>query len=255
MWLTRVQDFAVFVRETGYDATGGVYSLTAQGWVQNGDSWRDPGFPQEATHPAGALSWNDAKAFCEWLTLKERRAGWLNDGQRYRLPTDDEWNVAVGLLNQTSPGTGKIASIYPWGNQWPPPAGAGNYAGKEARDGHWPAAWPTIEGYNDGYARTSPVGSFAPNQFGLYDMGGNVWQWCEDLYEPGKVVRVVRGASFRVDVHDLMRASRRGDGMPDSRYVHRGFRCVLAGKSVPIPASAHKRNNREQGYSTAAQVF
>ena len=62
--------------------------------------------------------------------------------------------------------------------------------------GDWPSDWLVIEGYNDGYPRTSPVGSFSPNPFGLYDMGGNVWQWCEDWYNFDKQDRVLRGASW-----------------------------------------------------------
>ena len=220
VWVTRVRDFAAFVAATGYDATAGVYSIGREGWVQAGASWRDPGFPQTDFHPACALSWVDAQAFCDWLTRHERAAGRIAAAQCYRLPTDTEWDAAVGLttVNQDA---------FPWGAAWPPPAGAGNYAGSEARDAAWPAGWQTITGYDDTHARTSPVGSFAPNGFGLYDMSGNVWQWGEDLYAAPGPNRVVRGASFRVDVPDILRLGRRGDGAPGSRYVHRGFRCVL----------------------------
>ena len=102
----------------------------------------------------------------------------LPHGRVYRLPTDAEWSAGVGLQGEegTNPKekAGKI-QLYPWGKEWPPPAGAGNYAGEEAKTGDWPG-WSVIEGYNDGYPRTSPVGSFPANANGLYDMGGNVCQ-------------------------------------------------------------------------------
>jgi formylglycine-generating enzyme required for sulfatase activity len=154
------------------------------------------------------------------------------------LPKDKEWSAAVGLKNEVGSTpkekSGKI-EVYPWDipqkrdKSWPPPAGAGNYAGDEAKNGDWPSGrtllgfvLPVIKGYNDGYPRTSPVGSFSANQFGLYDMGGNVWQWCEDCY-------VLRGASWvDNDPNLLLLASYRGNHLPESRGNNIGFRCVVA---------------------------
>ena len=117
IWDTRVQDFQQFVDKTGYDATAGMYSFRSDGQKQRGDTWKHPGFAQGPTHPVCGVSWDDAQAFCHWLTKNERRAGTLAAKQSYRLPTDTEWSAAVGFQK------------YPWGNQWPPPPGAGNYAG------------------------------------------------------------------------------------------------------------------------------
>ena len=111
--------------------------------------------------------------------------------------------------------------------------GAGNYAGEEAKDEMWPVEWAPIAGYHDGFPRTSPVGTFRANRFGLYDMSGDVWEWCEDLYDPKGMTRVVRGVAYRVYLPKLVKLNRRGDGKPDSRYVHRGFRCVLADDPMP----------------------
>ena len=175
VWDVRVKDFAAFVNATGYDATDGMFSLGTGTWKQRGDTWKNPGFMQTENDPVVGVSWDDAQAFCYWLTKKEQIEGRLAGNQEYRLPTDAEWFKAEGL-----------SSIFLWGdNKWPPPPGVGNYAGSEARDAKWPSDLTTIDGYNDGYPRTSPVGSFPANAYGLYDMGGNVWQWSEDNYTGG----------------------------------------------------------------------
>src|SRR5437867_7628298 len=154
VYQTRVKDFQAFVRESGYvhmretaDADSRMWSLDRDGYKQRGHSWENPGFKQTEDHPVVGVSWYDAKAFCEWLTSRERAAERLPAGWEYRLPTDHEWSMAVGLVEEDPAKTpeqkdGAIKDRYPWG-EWlegkPPPAGAGNYAGAEADDGHWPA--------------------------------------------------------------------------------------------------------------------
>ena len=249
IWDTRVKDFEAFVKATGHDATQGARTL-AGGWRHRGGSWKSPGFAQTGEHPVCCVSWEDAKTFCKWLTAKERSEGRLKAELEYRLPTDAEWSVAVGLNGETGSTPkekqGKIRDVYPWGNQWPPPSGAGNYAGEEAKTADSIGLISVMPGYNDGYPRTSPVGSFKPNQFGLYDMGGNVWQWCEDWYDNEKQARVLRGASwFHFDYISLL-SSTRGHYHPDFRYDSDGFRCVLAGAggsaslclALPVAAQA-----------------
>jgi formylglycine-generating enzyme required for sulfatase activity len=125
---------------------------------------------------------------------------------------------------------GKIM-LYPWGKEWPPPKGAGNYAGEESKITKGRADWALIKGYNDGYPRTSPVGSFAANACGLYDMGGNVWQWCEDWYDAAETGRVLRGASWDDGGPGILLASCRGNCVPDYRDEYIGFRCVVAAES------------------------
>jgi hypothetical protein len=239
IWDTRVEDFEAFVDDTGYDATQGMYSLGKDEWKQRGDTWKSPGFVQGLTDPVCGVNWDDAQAFCRWLTEKEQAMGLLKTNQSYRLPSDGEWSMTVGN------------DPYPWGNQWPPPAGAGNYAGAEAADGNWPRNFGTIPGYQDGFARTSPVESFAANRLGLFDMGGNVWQWCEDWYRKemnsakirekapslnndggGQQYRVLRGASwFNYDAsYPLSAFHFRLD--PGNRCVFSGFRCVLVAGGV-----------------------
>lgn len=177
-------------------------------------------------HPVVNVSWLDAKAFSEWLSKKE--------GRTYRLPTDYEWSVAVGIgereVPDASPETkiGKIQHLYPWGTSWPPPAGTGNFADLAFKK-EIPAPYnhSIIAGYTDGYATTSPVMSFAPSKIGLYDMSGNVWQWCEDRFNSKESSRVLRGSSW-CDAcdHNLLSCSR-GNLAEDRHDVCSGFRCVL----------------------------
>jgi len=127
-------------------------------------TWFYPGFEQTDEHPVVAVTWNDAMAFCRWLTQKE--------GKRYRLPTEAEWEYAcrAGTTTRYSNGDDpeKVTQI-------------GNIA-----DATYSARFPGSSGAksSDGYAFTSPVGSFHPNAFGVYDMHGNAWEWCSDWYDP-----------------------------------------------------------------------
>ena len=213
IWDTRLQDYEQFVQHGGYSAS---------------DKWKEPGFKQGPDHPVVNVSWDDAIAFCNWLTTREQGLGLLPARMSYRLPTDLDWSGAVGL--GTEPGNtpeqkkGKI-KVYPWGLGWPPPPGSGNYCGEETKGGR--SSWPVISGYNDGYARTSPVGAFPPNRYGLHDMGGNVWQWCEDWSNASRYRRVLRGASWLNEHPDDLLLSHRRDDTPTSRRDNYGFRCVL----------------------------
>ena len=90
------------------------------GWKRRGATWKEPGFKQGPTNPVVGVSWDDVKAFCEWLTKRERGSGALPKSMNYRLPTDIEWSVAVGL--DSEPGntpeekSSKI-NLYPWGTK------------------------------------------------------------------------------------------------------------------------------------------
>jgi formylglycine-generating enzyme required for sulfatase activity len=235
IWDTRVQDFQTFVTKTNYNAPGDMVSKVKRRWGQpQRATWREPGFSQEPTCPVVGVNWYDAKKFCEWLTLREQDTGTLPRGRVYRLPTDAEWSAAVGLLgekgNHPIDKSGR-ATLYSWGKEGPPPQGAGNYSGEESGLTGSQVFPGMIKGYRDGYPQTSPVGSFAANANGLYDMGGNVWQWCEDRYNPvTKALRFVLGGHSWSDAGSL-NLSYRKDEFPDFRSDDIGFRCVVATKS------------------------
>ena len=233
-WPARRKDFAVFVQETRHDATGGMLTIGHDDadWSPHGHTWKEPGFPQAADHPVVGVNHYDAQAFCAWLTDRERASRHLATMDAYRLPTDLEWSAAIGLRDDADlspearlyhdPGT------YPWGEHWPPPPGSGNYAGEESREG-MPAWWGVAPGgYRDDFPRTSPVGSFAPNTLGFYDLSGNVWEWCLDAYCPGGMARVVRGGSWGSDRPAYLRSGNRLGKFPDSRTDEIGFRIALA---------------------------
>jgi formylglycine-generating enzyme required for sulfatase activity len=237
IWETRVQDFEAFVNATRHDMGNEmVVFKSGRNQTQAGYNWKAPGFARGPTHPVVGASWDDARAFCAWLTAKERREGRLASDQTYRLPTDLEWSGAAGLgaePGRTPQERSGQTKGYHWGNQWPPPAGFGNLAGEEARDIDWPAGFQTITGYNDGYPRTAPVGSFRANRFGLYDLEGNVLEWAEDLQGEGATKRTIRWGSWFAGRPDWCSPSFRSFEEPTFRASGVGFRLVLAGGSIP----------------------
>lgn len=175
-------------------------------------------FKTGPNYPVEQVTWDEAKEFCRRLTagLPDKLKGKF----AFRLPTDAEWSVAVGLPEESGSTPVdkdmKIKDVYPWGTAWPPPSGAGNY------DSNLKV---------DTFDNTSPVGSFKPNQFGLYDLGGNVWEWCEDWYDPAtKSSRGLRGGSWGIGGPGSLLSSYRLNVTPGSRGdCDGGFRCVLVG--------------------------
>jgi hypothetical protein len=111
---------------------------------------------------------------------------------------------------------------------------AGNY--NRVGDANSLGTWSDIAG-TDGYAYTSPVGSFSPNNYGLYDMGGNVWQWCEDWYSPNHKGRVLRGGSWLSYSPSRLLASNRRHNAPDGSQFDFGFRVVVATDSTTSTAA------------------
>jgi Sulfatase-modifying factor enzyme 1/TIR domain len=249
IWETRVKDFEAFVKVTNYDVPGEMYAVDDNREWAVGRTWKDPGFAQTGEHAVCGVSWQDATAFCEWLTRQERKAGRITSKQSYRLPSDQEWSAAVGLEKEggSTPEerNGKVKGVYPWGTKVPPPTGAGNYAGSEARTRGWKSDWITIDGYRDLYPRTSPVGSFAANGYGIYDLGGNVREWCQDWWNAEEKFRVSRGASWVLSFPGDLLSSRRFYNSPENRADTVGFRCVLSELEVASAKEAESSSPLE----------
>jgi formylglycine-generating enzyme required for sulfatase activity len=199
---TRIQDYGPFGTETP-----GV-----------NPSWKKPtidGFTvtdRVGEHPAWGVSWEEAHAYCAWLSAKE--------GRTYRLPTDREWSFAVGIGQQekwgadTTPATvNKVPDRFPWGTTWPPPARAGNYSDQSTK-AKAPRAGREYLETDDTFPTTAPVMSFPPNALGLFDLGGNVSEWCEDWWDATRQKHVLRGCSWGDDSRSGLLSSWRAAASP-----------------------------------------
>lgn len=120
----------------------------------------------------------------------------------------------------------KIKGEYPWGSKWPPGQGIANLADSTYQDQVMPKP-SAIEGYTDGFPTTAPVMSFKPNRLGIYDLAGNVWEWCQDWYVKPNEDRVSRGGSFRSYQPSVLLSSQRDHTPGDRRSADLGFRCVV----------------------------
>ncbi len=184
------------------------------------------GFDQDPDHPVVGVSLKDAKNFCQWLTEKERVLGRIGQDEEYRLPTDLEWSQMAELSDETGETPerrdSKVREHFPWGADWPPPPGSGNFADKSAKGRY------VLKGYDDGFEKTSPVGEYKANSLGIYDLAGNVWEWVSDAYSGDTGLQVVRGGAWNVSERDLLLTSYRNAVPPTIREGLYGFRCVLS---------------------------
>ena len=197
---------------------------------KRGASWKHPhgissSIEKIMDHPVVHVSWDDAVAYARWVGK--------------RLPTEAEWEWAAK--------GNKRDSKYPWGNE--------SINKEPMKANFWQGHFPYKNTKKDGYNFTAPVGSFISNQYGLYDMAGNVWEWCSDFYninsynfdkengicinptgpessydpsEPFALKKILRGGSFLCNDSYCSgyRVSRRMSSSKDTGLMHTGFRCV-----------------------------
>lgn len=221
----RVKDFRLFVSETDYVTTAEkegfsyVYSPLTGKWEKKiGATWKKPGFNQTDDHPVVHVSFFDASVFAKWLDKKIK-------SKRVMLPAEYQWEYAAkkGLLNMKS--MDEICSY----------ANCADLSAKEIFPG-----WKISE-CRDDYIYTSPVKSFDQDQNGLYDMTGNVWEWCNSEYKPyisrknsriyGKKKNVViKGGSFYSKPEFLRPSAREHLSSGEKRAYDIGFRLVITGE-------------------------
>jgi formylglycine-generating enzyme required for sulfatase activity len=211
-----------FVPVTGTQVLFSIWETRTQDYLAYVES--SPGVPKgppppKPTHPITHVSWEDAAAFCQWLTAQERKLGKIGPREQYRLPTDKEWSTAVGPTR------------WPWGDKWPPPKATGKNA---------------FAFIPDAQDNTAPVGSFAPNPFGIHDLAGNVFEWVQDWYrkdmnepdirqenerlrddEGGRKYKVLRGSPWVFYEPNNLRSAYHFINTPNARGALYGFRCVL----------------------------
>ncbi|MFN9435888.1 MAG: formylglycine-generating enzyme family protein, partial [Planctomycetota bacterium] len=230
--------------EAETDAEGGWgYDQSTKNFSQTPKyTWRIPGFVKDDNHPVVNVSWNDAVAFCRWLSRVE--------GREYRLPTEAEWEYSCRAGS---------SGEFSFGDDAEQLVGFGNVADATLKR-HFPNFINDTVSSSDGLLFTSRTGSYQSNEFGLYDMHGNVWEWCSDWYgeyprssvtDPAGPAtgsyRVYRGGGWG-NAAASCRSAYRGRYTPSSRSISLGFRIAL----VPVASAEFESSTGAGGLGAIA---
>ncbi len=213
------EQFRVFIDETGYVASQECSTNVDDEWDYRANSWRDPGYYQDGRHPVVCVTFTDVSRYLDWLSAKA--------GVNYRPLTEAEWEYAARA--------GTTTARY-WGDD--PNLGCAYANVRDQTLKNTFSHWSDAAECHDNYVRTSPVGSYRANSFGLHDMLGNVWEWTADCWNEnyngapsdgsawtagdcGK--RVVRGGTW-FQRPTRSRSANRGWSTTDYAGFHGGFR-------------------------------
>lgn len=163
--------------------------------------------------PVVYVSWKQAKIFCTWLNRKFGNC--IPAGYEFRLPTSMEWTTSARCGTQRQ---------YPWGDSLPPLYG--NYSDASARK--FISDWQGVDGYDDGYTVTCDVSESGSNEWGIFGMGGNVWEWCENWYQNSYRYKVLHGGSWDYDDETMIRIDSCGFDLPETMDDTIGMRIIIA---------------------------
>ncbi len=206
LWETRVADWSAHLK-----------ARSASEWPHR------PAFAQGDDHPIVNVTRGEAAEFCLWLTEAERASGRITNEQRFRLPTSAEWDYATGIEARSG---GEVTARkdddarFTWGAEWPPLRQSANVNSAFISGGK-----------DDGFKHTAPVGQFAPSRLGIFDLGGNVWEWTlneGDTTDKGSL----RGGSWMQWRPETLRAGFQMTLRADVRAPSIGFRCAFEDSTI-----------------------